>query len=82
MNLNLWNLCQREALLTLRDQARKEARTGNPQAAHVVVWLDRILTTKERACDASNDLTPITSVSTAPVPRRFRPRAPRPMRMQ
>lgn len=82
MNVNLWNLCQREALLTLRDQARKEARLGNPQAVHVAAWLERILTMKEYGVGTTKARVRITPVSEEPEPRRFRLQPSRLMRMQ
>lgn len=82
MNENLWSLCQREALLALRDQARKEERAGNPQAAHVVIWLDRIL--KARANDAGAQHGPVSvrRPSAGPPPLRFHHHALQPMRRQ
>lgn len=82
MNINLWNLCQREALLTLRDQARKEARLGNPQAIHVAAWLERVLTTHEYGVGMTRPRRPVTPAPEEPEPRRFRLRPPRLMRMQ
>lgn len=55
MDPNLWRLCQRDAMLSLRDQARREARAGSLQAAHVVDWIERALATC--SLDASNSAT-------------------------
>ena len=82
MNENLWSLCQREALLALRDQARKEERAGSPQAAHVVAWLDRILEAHACNAGAQHSPAPIRRSSAGPPPLRFHRHALRPMRRQ
>lgn len=82
MDPNLWRLCQREALLALRDQARKEERAGNPQAAHVVAWLDRILAARAHDGGSQHGSLPVRRASAGPAPRRFRRHALRPMQMQ
>ena len=82
MNFDLWSLCQREALLALRDQARKEERAGNPQAAHVVAWLDRILAARAHDGSSQHGTLPVRRSLTGPAPRRFRRHALRPMQMQ
>lgn len=43
MDAMLWNLCQRDQLLALRDQVRKQQAAGSTQAGHVVAWMERIL---------------------------------------
>lgn len=82
MNPNLWHLCQREALLALRDQARHEYACGNPHAGHVVSWLDRVLAQPVFALLGIDDVQTITRASEHRPPRRCHPRVPAPTRMQ
>ena len=43
MDPTLWNLCQRDQLLALGDQARQQQAAGSAQAGHVVAWMEHIL---------------------------------------
>lgn len=81
MDSTLWNLCQRDQLLALRDQVRRQQAAGNAQAAHVVKWMERVLGgetaiamafTTSRAC--------LNRASAAPAPPHCHHRAPAPMR--
>lgn len=82
MDPTLWNLCQRDQLLALRDQARQQQAAGSAQAGHVVAWMEHILgsgaciasLTARRACltPASATPTPLHSLHRAPGPMRTR----------
>ena len=81
MDPTLWNLCQRDQLLALRDQARRQQDAGNTQAAHVVTWMERILAGGTSVATAfTTSRAFLTRASTAPAPRHCRHRAPAPMR--
>lgn len=69
MDLTLWNLCQRDQLLALRDQARRQQAAGNAQAAHVVSWMDRILTNRNGLIVTPGDRrNGINRASATPIP--------------
>lgn len=82
MNPTLWHLCQREALLALRDLARQEYACGNPHAGHVVSWLDRVLAQPMYALLGADDVQTISRESGDRRPHRCRPQVPAPTRMQ
>ena len=80
MDSMLWNLCQRDQLIALRDQARRQQAAGSTQAGHVVEWMERVLT--DGTPIASAPLNPpdcLVNGSGAPVPHHSRHRAPEPM---
>ncbi len=81
MDPTLWNLCQRDQLLALRDQARRQQNAGNTHAAHIVTWMDRILATRNSVATAfTTKRACLIRASAAPAPPRCPHRAPEPMR--
>ena len=83
MDPTLWNLCQRDQLLALRDQVRKQHAAGNAQAGHVVTWMERILAGGTSVATAFTTRRAfVNRASAAPAPHRFHHRAPAPMRTQ
>lgn len=82
MNPTLWHLCQRDALLSLRDQARQEYASGNPHAGHVMAWVDRVLAQPIFALLSIDAQPPVNLASTDTPPLRCRLHSQAPTRMQ
>lgn len=79
MNPTLWNLCQRDQLLALRDQARRQQIAGNTQAGYVAAWMEQVLSSGVSVAAFTAGRAFLNRASAAPAPPRFPHHAPEPM---